>query len=246
MNIVYEQILKDKPISAVLCHSSTKHCTVEYSDKGFGCGYRNCQMIFSSLLAKPNYRIHLKRQGIDSVPSVKHIQEMIESAWLMGFDTMGAQQLDNKLINTRKWIGATEIMALLSSMGIPTTLYDFYDTFSDSLILDFVEFQYEGLNHSGILKTNHFPLFLQHDGHSRLIVGIEKSKTGSRHLRLLDPSPSKKNTKCTDLHKHKQYQIIKIEALEKSFLINSELKSTRIPPLPFKMDSLKENVMIIE
>ena len=36
----------------------------------------------------------------------------------VGFDAQGAEQLGNKLHNTSKWIGATEIAVLLRSLGI--------------------------------------------------------------------------------------------------------------------------------
>lgn len=36
----------------------------------------------------------------------------------LGFDKQGAEQLACKLINTRKWIGATEIATVLRSLGL--------------------------------------------------------------------------------------------------------------------------------
>ena len=36
----------------------------------------------------------------------------------IGFDSQGAEQLGNKLHNTSKWIGATEIAVLLRSLRI--------------------------------------------------------------------------------------------------------------------------------
>ncbi|CAB0034145.1 unnamed protein product [Trichogramma brassicae] len=53
-----------------------------------------------------------------SIPSISKIQKMIEWAWAQGFDIQGAEQLGGKLVNTRKWIGATEVVTLLSSLRI--------------------------------------------------------------------------------------------------------------------------------
>ena len=38
--------------------------------------------------------------------------------FFIGFDAQGAEQLGNKLHNTSKWIGATEIAVLLRSLRI--------------------------------------------------------------------------------------------------------------------------------
>jgi len=56
--------------------------------------------------------------GLSAVPSISRLQQHIEWAWRQGFDTQGAEQLDNKLHNTRKWIGATEAVTALSSLRI--------------------------------------------------------------------------------------------------------------------------------
>ena len=56
--------------------------------------------------------------GQTDIPSIPKIQALIESAWHQGFDPQGCQQLNGRLVNTKKWIGATEIVALLSSLKI--------------------------------------------------------------------------------------------------------------------------------
>ena len=52
------------------------------------------------------------------VASIKKLQQLIEHAWQIGFDRQGAEQLGWKLVDTKKWIGATEIVALLSSLKL--------------------------------------------------------------------------------------------------------------------------------
>lgn len=56
--------------------------------------------------------------GRSAVPSISRLQQHVEWAWRQGFDTQGAEQLDGKLHNTRKWIGATEVVTALSSLRI--------------------------------------------------------------------------------------------------------------------------------
>lgn len=112
--------------------SMVDHYAVTYGDKGWGCGYRNMQMLISSLLHHTGYNelIYMAwSSGVDhssscenpqrsSMPSISRLQKMIEWAWAQGFDLQGAEQLGSKLVNTRKWIGATEVVTLLSSLRI--------------------------------------------------------------------------------------------------------------------------------
>jgi len=51
------------------------------------------------------------------MPSVYRLQQLIENAWSAGFDETGCRQLDGQLVGTRRWIGATEIYAVLSFLG---------------------------------------------------------------------------------------------------------------------------------
>jgi hypothetical protein len=53
-----------------------------------------------------------------TVPSIRRLQQLIERAWTLGFDLFGADQLEHRLVGTRKWIGATEVAALLHSHRI--------------------------------------------------------------------------------------------------------------------------------
>jgi hypothetical protein len=52
------------------------------------------------------------------MPSISRLQQHIEWAWRQGFDLQGCDQLGGKLFNTRKWIGATEVVTFLSSLRI--------------------------------------------------------------------------------------------------------------------------------
>lgn len=112
--------------------STVDHYASTYGDKGWGCGYRNMQMLISSLLQHTGYNDLVYKAWSSgaggnsstenplrsSMPSISRLQKMIEWAWAQGFDIQGAEQLGGKLVNTRKWIGATEVFTLLSSLRI--------------------------------------------------------------------------------------------------------------------------------
>jgi hypothetical protein len=47
---------------------------------------------------------------------------------------------------------------------------------------------FDTLNNSPIIVTDKMPLILQHNGHSRTIVGFEVDKNGVTNLLLFDPA----------------------------------------------------------
>jgi hypothetical protein len=67
--------------------------------------FNNCEFIRSP---EGNYRI----------PSIYKLQQLIERAWSLGFDKAGRDQLGGRLVNTTKWIGATDIAALFLSLKV--------------------------------------------------------------------------------------------------------------------------------
>ena len=52
------------------------------------------------------------------LPSVLHLQDMIERAWDMGFCTYGRIETGG-IKGTRKYIGTPEVQALFESLAIP-------------------------------------------------------------------------------------------------------------------------------
>lgn len=155
-------------------------------DRGWGCGYRNAQMIISSLYQNPIYNELLKNAiGSNSMPSISRMQKMIEQAWSDGFDEPGKEQLGCKLFETRKWIGATEIVTLFSWMRIECQLVDFHrPTALNGCHPDLFNYV---LRYFEQPRSHTPPLYLQHQGHSRTIVGIEQKSSGLTLL-ILDPS----------------------------------------------------------
>lgn len=122
-----------------------------------------------------------------AMPSISRLQKMVEAAWAQGFDvqvvytnrsppssnadwftlfpvcaSQGSEQLGCKLHNTRKWIGATEVVTVLSWLRINCQLIDFHrPTSTDgrhpdlfSWVLRYFE---EPSGHTP-------PLYLQHQG----------------------------------------------------------------------------------
>lgn len=112
------------------------------------------QMMLSSLLHHTGYNEQLYKPSLvggglygmsgghtcglempsrSAMPSISRLQQHVEWAWGQGFDLQGCDQLGGKLFNTRKWIGATEVVTVLSSLRIRlvfflliSILYEYY------------------------------------------------------------------------------------------------------------------------
>ncbi|KAG7210085.1 hypothetical protein KM043_011657 [Ampulex compressa] len=189
-------------LSTWMC-STVDHYASTYGDKGWGCGYRNLQMLISSLLQHTGYNELVYKawsSGLgnlapstknplrSSMPSISRLQKMIEWAWGQGFDTQGAEQLGGKLVNTRKWIGATEIATLLSSLRIKCQIIDFHrPTNPDGGHPEMFNWVLQYFQKCDDFKP---PLYLQHQGHSRTIMGVEQLRYDCIILIVLDPSHS--------------------------------------------------------
>ncbi|KAG8952651.1 hypothetical protein FRC04_004013 [Tulasnella sp. 424] len=150
-------------------------------------------------------------------PGIRNLQKWIESAWKEGYDSIGAQQLKHRLVGTTKWIGTGEIYVAMTWKGIPCELVDFprskYSRNQDTaaaLIHWVVEYfsssssspsqapppsasqasSQEERHGPQIIMSNHMPIVLQHNGHSRTIVGYELTKYGVTNLLIFDPARS--------------------------------------------------------
>lgn len=226
--------------------------SLESEDAGWGCGWRNIQMLSSHLIAQRHEAREVLFGGSGFVPDIPSLQRWLEIAWEKGFDPPGAAQFDHVVYGSKKWIGTTECAALLrsfahrarvvdfgpkESQSIPSTsventvdkssndnmveakkneahqvLLDFvWNYFSDKNSIQFgqqrcvisektlVLFRYTCFNHAkNFVSSFNFlkvfldrPLYFQHDGHSRTIVGIQAKheQNGIQHnLLVLDPS----------------------------------------------------------
>ncbi|PRD29576.1 UNVERIFIED_CONTAM: zinc finger with UFM1-specific peptidase domain protein [Trichonephila clavipes] len=167
-----------------LC-SVVDHYGSTYGDKGWGCGYRNIQMMLSSLVHNTKYSSRLFNGRF----AISKLQELIESAWRQGFDPAGCEQLGGRLINTRKWIGATEVVTFLASFRIRARLIDCHQpTGPNGTHPEMFAWVKEYFTKDEEFKP---PVYLQHHGHSRTIIGLEELQDGNLQLLVFDPSHSK-------------------------------------------------------
>ncbi|KAF9513339.1 hypothetical protein BS47DRAFT_1376757 [Hydnum rufescens UP504] len=218
---------------AVLCTDGVCHVGTEFFDLGWGCGYRNFLMACTSLLAQQTQPMYFPLLDVGNGssanvnggepqelggPGVRALQAWIEDAWRRGFDEEGAKDthMKGKLVNTKKWIGTTDIYVAFISRGIPALLVDFpkpqkgraskspEHTPASALTRWIVNYfddvaqpgmeggrkgnAFDLLKGGGVIVSNRMPIILQHAGHSRTIVGYEKTRNNSINLLLLDPS----------------------------------------------------------
>ncbi|XP_027939505.1 zinc finger-containing ubiquitin peptidase 1 [Vigna unguiculata] len=109
--------------------------SLEFKDVGWGCGWRNIQMLSSHLMTqRPAAREAMfGRSGF--VPDIPSLQRWLEIAWERGFDAPGAEQFNHVIYGSKKWIGATECAALLRSFGLRVRVVDFGPKKSEELYL---------------------------------------------------------------------------------------------------------------
>uniref|UniRef100_A0A0A9WT43 Zinc finger-containing ubiquitin peptidase 1 n=4 Tax=Lygus hesperus TaxID=30085 RepID=A0A0A9WT43_LYGHE len=248
-------------VARTLLCTTVDHYASTYGDRGWGCGYRNTQMMLSSLVHHTGYNEQLYKLWMlggrnlgnelpsrSTMPSISRLQQHIEWAWSQGFDTQGAEQLGGQLVNTRKWIGATEVVTILSSLRIRCQLVDFHrPTHVNGSHPDLFKWV---LDYFMALDDFKPPLYLQHQGHSRTIIGVEQLRDGTENLLILDPSHSPnqmaglKSTstapnvlrlirKSHYAMKARQYQIVAVAGImdsEAEYLSSKVLRSVRVPP----------------
>ncbi|XP_055020239.1 zinc finger-containing ubiquitin peptidase 1 isoform X2 [Boleophthalmus pectinirostris] len=240
-----------------LCADTDHFCSSE-GDRGWGCGYRNFQMLLSSLLRLEEYAAVLPDM---TVPSIPRVQGLIQEAWGEGLDPRGASHFNNRLQGTRAWIGATEIYSLLTSLHVRARIVDFHQPTGPGdthpRLFEWVKQYFSRGQNSGrlpprIIHTKLPPLYLQHQGHSRTVVGLEQKRSGALCLLILDPGcsssdlrrifrPDSVNAALRQMRrfpsglKHKQYQLVAAEGVlseqdKQVCVLNSKtLHAERIP-----------------
>ncbi|KAK0592936.1 hypothetical protein LWI29_028008 [Acer saccharum] len=252
------------------CESSTFRCggidekSIVSEDVGWGCGWRNIQMLASYLLSKRQDARDFLFGGCGFVPDISSLQRWLEIAWEKGFDTIGSHHFNKTVYGSRKWIGTTEFAALFRSFGFRARIVDFgpknleslflsvpttssgahvkrkplkfygpmdryliarkhehdvpqpgqcSDTFGGEstsdlknmcgtkseghqILMDWVwnyfsERTSTVSGHGRVIISDRSPLYFQHDGHSRTIVGIQVKNQQNRirqyNLLILDP-----------------------------------------------------------
>ncbi|KAI0781089.1 peptidase family C78-domain-containing protein [Trametes elegans] len=185
---------------AWLAFEHAVHIHKESWDRIWGCGYRNYLMVCAALMDQEQQPLYFPLLDSPTPPGVRNLQVLLEEAWRNGFDDEGAQQLHHKLVDTCKWIGTGELYVAFTYRGVPAKLVDFnggiepllqwiYDYFSGG------DPQPKGTTVGDALRgaqpviiTDKLPIVLQHQGHSRTIVGCERVKNGTINLLTFDPS----------------------------------------------------------
>ncbi|EEF46713.1 conserved hypothetical protein [Ricinus communis] len=117
---------KNSCTSTVLLSGYVDHYqTLPSEDGGWGCGWRNIQMLSSYLLSCRPDAQQVLFGGSGFVPDIPYLQRWLEIAWENGFDTYGAQHFNHSLYGSKNWIGTTECAALFRSFGLWARIVDF-------------------------------------------------------------------------------------------------------------------------
>ncbi|MCD9645586.1 hypothetical protein HAX54_034602 [Datura stramonium] len=237
--------LETEKTTTILCGFVDHFQSSPSEDFGWGCGWRNIQMLSSHLLKQRQEARAVLYGGSGFVPDIPSLQQWLEIAWERGFDKQGSEDFDQAIYGKTNWIGTTECATLFRSFGLRARIVDFvsreivirssgvgkcvgkmapqvygpmdrylskekndvseavsisYDVKAkpnvQQALIDWV-WNYFSDNKSrksgnhGILVSEKAPLYFQHDGHSRTIVGIQIKcqRNGSMqyNLLLLDP-----------------------------------------------------------
>ncbi|KAF9941493.1 hypothetical protein BGZ65_002862 [Modicella reniformis] len=156
--------------------------------------------------------VHVARSESSLIPTITELQRQIEFAWTNGFDPTGASQLNHKVVGTKKWIGTTEAWSALCSLGIRCSILDFHapsgpDGAHPAMLSaiynyfrspawsplaapkwnDFSNYEQHDADQK-IIRTSKPPLYMQHQGHSRTVIGIEVLTTEELNLLMFDSS----------------------------------------------------------
>lgn len=245
--------------------------SIESDDIGWGCGWRNIQMLSSHLLTRSQEARKVLFGGAEFVPDIASLQRWLEIAWERGFDKIGSADFDKKIYGSTKWIGTTECATLFRSFGIKARIMDFgfkeidsvlpstsnrgkgviindkgkkksvklygpMDKFvfrrdhhdlgtcsticsSDDGIVDkdnsnkfyrskskgqqvlidwvwnyFSDSRFTKSGNHSVIVSEKVPLYFQHDGHSRTIIGIQvkHQRSGMQQYNLLILDPAQK------------------------------------------------------
>ncbi|CAK7324318.1 unnamed protein product [Dovyalis caffra] len=116
----------DARYSTVLLSGYVDHFqTLHSEDVGWGCGWRNIQMLSSHLLSHRQDAREVLFGGSGFVPDIPFLQRWLEIAWEKGFDPLGSHHFNNSVYGSKHWIGTTECAALFRSFGLRARIVDF-------------------------------------------------------------------------------------------------------------------------
>lgn len=127
--------LESRDSTCILSGYIDHYQSIELEDVGWGCGWRNIQMLCSHLLMQRPEAKKVLFGGSGFVPDISSLQRWLEIAWERGFDIEGAEHFNFKIYGRKNWIGTTECAALLRSFGLQTRVVDFGPKESEELYL---------------------------------------------------------------------------------------------------------------
>lgn len=139
-----------------------------------------------------------------SVPDVPALQSELDRLWACGYDPEGRQQLGGYVTGTQKWIGTSEACVLLRGQSVRCNIVAFRQgsagdgstAATAAMEHAFRHFSGQsskerwGLGVGQVTRVSRPPLYLQHSGHSRTVVGVQRrfDKSGQvDFLLVLDP-----------------------------------------------------------
>jgi hypothetical protein len=129
MNLLQKCLETDQKagwMSTVVLAANVRHFeSRKEEDLGWGCGWRNIQMLSFHLMMQDPHMKDVLFGGAGFVPDILALQNWLEVAWAKGFDLAGADYFGWHIRGTRKWIGTTECAALLRSFGVRARIVDF-------------------------------------------------------------------------------------------------------------------------
>lgn len=117
--------LESQSSTTVLCGYIDHFQSTVSHDVGWGCGWRNIQMLSSHLIRQRQEASEVLYGGSGFVPNIESLQRWLELAWAKGFDPPGSDDFDRKIYGKRNWIGTTECAALFRSFGLRARIVDF-------------------------------------------------------------------------------------------------------------------------
>ncbi|KAJ6438714.1 zinc finger-containing ubiquitin peptidase 1 [Purpureocillium lavendulum] len=148
-------------------------------------------MIISYIVGAKSPGAELFGEGI---PSVFDIQSLIEAAWDRGYNPQGRTETGG-IKGTRKFIGTPEAQALFRSLKISAPVQAFRDTedglAARKLLLAIERYfgaAWNGGDEAKVRTTSLPPIYLQHQGHSLTVVGVERQNDDRLQLLVFDPS----------------------------------------------------------
>jgi hypothetical protein len=151
------------------------------------------------------------------IPSLHQLQTFLEQSWKDGFDANGAEHYRHRIVGTRSWIGAVEVSTVLSYLQLDSAVVQFIMCRESRKLLGPFVWNYFCRGpcfscHGNVSNTSCstwaerllytkeeykdaqdacpcpvLPLYLQWEGHSVTIVGVEKTKANEIHFLLFDP-----------------------------------------------------------